>query len=272
MKKAADLVKAIGYNKGMKAPQPGLNSIYDALLSALPPAEIVQVEVGLFWTAVVAEVNGVRKCGLAATLQNPEYEYSRLPVVNHAGKLETLPVHTLAELVRSESFTEAAIGMAAINALLPLPTQAEELSAEEYIARQGSQSDVALVGHFPFVADLRSKVRNLWVLELDPQEGDLPASQAPQVIPQASILAITATTLINHTFDGLFALRRSGAKVLLLGPSTPLAQPLFDQGVHVLSGTVVDDIPAVLALLRQGATFRQMRKAGVRLITLAGSS
>ncbi len=75
-------------------------------------------------------------------------------------------------------------------------------------------------------------------------------------------------TLLNHTFDGLLALRRPDAPVMLLGPSTPLAPLLFDRGVDLLSGSVVEDIDAVLRGVSQGANFRQLHRLGVRLVTM----
>lgn len=138
----------------------------------------------------------------------------------------------------------------------------------DYILRQGAQSQVAMIGHFPFSEHLKPRVKKLWVLELNPQQGDLPASAAPEVIPQADILAITATTLINHTFDGILRLRKPGARVLLLGPSTPLTPILGEVGVNVLSGSMIDDTESVVTLVRQAATFRQIHPHGVRLVTM----
>ncbi len=224
--------------------------------------------IGLFWTAVVAEVDGSPRCGLAATMSNAEFEHARQPAVEDPGHLEQHSALELANLVFSASHTEAALGLAAINAMLPRIENAVDLPAEDYIARQGAQSRVAVIGHFPFVTRLRDQVKELWVLELNPKEGDHPASAAPEIIPQADILAITATTLINHTFEGIFKLRKPSCKVLLLGPSTPLSPILFDHGIDVLSGTIVEEPDAVLPLVRQGATFRQIRKQGVRLVTL----
>ena len=106
------------------------------------------------------------------------------------------------------------------------------------------------------------------MLELQPRPGDLPASAAAEVVPEADVLAITATTLINRTFDGLMTLRRPDALVMLLGPSTPLTPLLFDYGVHLLSGAIVEDVDAVLMAVSQGAGFRQIHRAGVRLVTL----
>lgn len=191
--------------------------------------------------------------------------------MREAGRLSERSGRDLAELLRSDSLLERAIGMAALNALLPLPDQAAcgELNAEEVIAQRGAGKAVALIGHFPFVPRLRERVGRLSVLELRPHGDDLPASAAPEVIPQADVLAITGTTLINGTFAGLMALRRPDALVLVLGPTTPLSPILFDYGIHLVSGAVVENIPAVLRAVSQGANFRQVHQAGVRLVTLA---
>ena len=56
--------------------------------------------------------------------------------------------------------------------------------------------------------------------------------------------------------------------VLVLGPSTPLSPLLFEYGVHLLSGSVVEDIEAVLQAVSQGANFRQVHQYGVHLVTM----
>jgi uncharacterized protein (DUF4213/DUF364 family) len=159
--------------------------------------------------------------------------------------------------------------MATINALLPLHEESwVDLNAQEVIAEHGAHKHVALVGHFPFVPRLRERVGQLSVLELQPQGDDFPADMAPAVIPRADVVAITSLTLMNHTFEGLARLCRSEALVLLLGPTTPLSPILFDYGVHILSGSVVTDVDSVLNCIAQGGNFRQVRRAGVRLVTM----
>jgi uncharacterized protein (DUF4213/DUF364 family) len=85
------------------------------------------------------------------------------------------------------------------------------------------------------------------------------------LIPQADIVAITSSALINHTLDGLLSLCPQQATVMLLGPSTPLSPILFDFGANIISGTRVVDENAVLRTVGQGAAFRQVE--GVRLLT-----
>ncbi|MEJ2746328.1 MAG: DUF364 domain-containing protein, partial [Anaerolineae bacterium] len=120
----------------------------------------------------------------------------------------------------------------------------------------------------PFIANVRERVGQLFVLEKNPGPGEYPAEAAGELVPQADVLAITSMTLLNGTLDGLLALRRPEARVLLLGPSTPLHPLLFDYGVEMLSGAVVTAVHPVLHLIRQGAVFRQVRKGGVRLVTM----
>jgi len=246
-------------------------SITDELLAALPgDAAVREVRVGAFWTAVVVEREGQRRCGLASTLRDENHHHSGSHPVRDAGWLTERSALELAGLIHSDSLLEASIGMATINGLLEVNEAAcVELNAEEVIRERGRGKQVVIVGHFPFIKRLRPALGQLWVLELHPGPGDLPAEAASQVIPQADVVAITSTTLINRTFEGLITLCRPDAYVLLLGPSTPLSPVLFDHGVHLLSGTLVDDVDTVLRLVSQGASFRQIHRHGVRLVTMA---
>ncbi len=243
--------------------------IIDELLATLPDSPVLDLRVGVFWTAVVVNVGGQQRCGLASTLRRGGHHHGAGPEVPEAGQLLEYSARALAELARSTSPMEASIGMAAVNALLPrLEGQWTEVNAEAIIAEWGAGKRVAIVGHFPFVARLRQQVGQLWVLEYEPQGEDLPAGAASEIIPQADVVAITGTTLTNHTFDDLIALCRPQAMVLVLGPSTPLSPVLFDHGVDLLSGAVVENVESTLRAVSQGATFRQVHRYGVRLVTM----
>jgi len=238
------------------------------LVESLNDARLLDIRVGLHWTAVVAEVAGARQCGLASIFSGGQH--ASQPEVPEAGRLEQISAKEMARWLFDGSATRRSLGIAALNALLPRPTHnLEEVNAEEMIARYGTGKTVALVGHFPFVDRLRSQVGQLHVLELNPQPGDIPASAAPEYIPQADVVAITGVTLINQTFQDLLDLCSPQAFVLVLGPSTPLHPALFELGVDLLSGSIVTDIEPVLKVLSQGGNFRQIHKAGVRLVTIA---
>jgi uncharacterized protein (DUF4213/DUF364 family) len=157
--------------------------------------------------------------------------------------------------------------MAAINSLLDVDeARCLELNAGDLLIERGRGKKVALVGHFPFVPALRAGAGRLWVLELRPHPGDVIATEAAAILPQADIVAITGSAFINHTIEDLLGLCRPKSVVMVLGPTTPLSPVLFDHGVHVISGTRVVDPELALRCLSEGATFRQMK--GVRLLTM----
>jgi uncharacterized protein (DUF4213/DUF364 family) len=159
--------------------------------------------------------------------------------------------------------------MAAFNALSEVDEAfCTEINAEEVILERGVGRRVAIVGHFPFVERVRQTVAECWVVEMHPRPGDVPAGRADEVLPQADVVALTGTSIINHTFDDLMGLCRPDAFVLLLGPSAPLSPVLFEAGVDGVSGTRVVDPERVLRSVGQGATFRQIKRAGgLRLLT-----
>ena len=252
-------------------------SIIDDLLAALPLSSslvgggkgeaVREVRIGAFWTAVVLEDG---RCGLASALRDDDHHHHGQHPVRGAGHLHKRSARELAELAHSDSLLEASIGLAAINALLDVDEDAcVELNAEQVILDYGTGKGVVVVGHFPFIPRVREAARHLWVLEKRPGEGDLPAEAAPDVIPQADVVAITGTSLINHAFEKLMGLCRPEAFVLVLGPTTPLSPILFDHGADVISGTLVADSGTVLRYVSQGASFRQIKRSnGVRLLTL----
>jgi uncharacterized protein (DUF4213/DUF364 family) len=238
------------------------------ILSDLPDGDVVDVRIGLHWTAVVMEVDGKLRCGLSSTLESP-HEHGGDPQVPQASQLATHTGRVLAELALEEDRpTLASVGVAAINALLPPPESFSEVNAEHVLADYGSEKRVAIVGHFPFIHRLRERAAKLIVLERDPRKGDLSAEAASQVIPQSDVVAITGMTLANHTLEGLLRLCKSEALVMVLGPSTPFSSVLYEYGVDLLSGSIVVEIEPVLNALSQGANFRQVHRAGVRLVTV----
>ena len=240
-------------------------SIIDKLLTELKAdTPVRQVLMGAFWTAVVLDTEPPR-CGLASTLR-AETHHEGMPVPQ-AGYLLEHSGRERAEWLRSPRTLEASIGMAAFNALLDVNEVAcTRVNAEDVILQEGAGNRVAIVGHFPFVEQVRKAAGTCWVLELHPRDGDLSARSANEVLPQADVVALTGTSLINHTFDDLISLCRPGAFVILLGASAPLSSILFEHGVNAISGTRVVDVPSVTQAVSQGATFRQI--PGKRLLTM----
>lgn len=249
----------------MSGPGVGSGSIIQDLLATLPAGEIPvrDVRVGPFWTIVWTG----RGAGLASTQRDAHTPHG-LSLIRWAGDLLDHDALELAECLRSKSPMEAALGMATVNALLEVDESAvTDRNAATEIMLRGEGKRVVVVGHFPFIPKVRKAVGHLDVLELDPGPDELPPRAAADVIPQADVVAITGTSLVNKTFDKLIHYCRPDAFVLLLGPTSPLSPVLFDYGVDLIAGTRVIDPPTALVVAGQGAIFRQMR--GVRLVTMS---
>ena len=241
-----------------------MNTTEALLESVQTDVPVRKVVVGSFWTMVVLDKDPPG-CGLASTLRPLAHPGG--PPVPCAGRLLEHGGLELAALLRSSSTLEASIGMAAFNALLDVNEGiCTEANAREVILKRGAGRRVAIVGHFPFVERVRQVAAECWVLELHPRPGDLPAERAAEVLSQADVVALTGTSLINHTFDELIRLCHPDAFVVLLGGSAPLAPVLFDRGVDAVAGTRVVDVPVALKAVAQGATFRQI--PGKRLLMM----
>ena len=235
-------------------------NIIDTLIEQLPAdVPVRSVLVGVHWTVVCS-----RHCGMASTLVSAHSHGASQ--VREAGNLLTKSARKLAELARSDELIETSIGLAAINSLLEVDeSRAAEVNASDVLTSRGRGKNVALVGHFPFIPQLRQSAENLWVIEQHPAENEYPAEAASDLLPRADVVALTASALVNHTLDDLLALCPSKATVMVLGPSTPLSPVLFDRGATIISGTRVVDEAAVLRTVGQGAVFRQVK--GVKLLT-----
>jgi uncharacterized protein (DUF4213/DUF364 family) len=249
-------------------------ALLDDLLGRLEQGRILKVLVGLHWTAVLAEREGKRHCGLSSTLTSA-HEHHGATDVPAAGALVAIPAHELAAFANDISRPiQASIGVAAINALLPKMKGDKyiEANAEHVIAKHGKDKTVAIVGDFPFMARLRSQVKELFVIDHHPREGILPPETAPDILPGADFVAITGMAFVNHSLEALLSLCADDALVMVLGPSTPLSPILFEYGVDIISGSQVVRIDPVLEAISQGANFRQVHRAGVRLVTAEKSA
>lgn len=232
------------------------------LLAAIPsePVPVRDVLIGVHWTLVCS-----KHCGLGSTLVNsgPHGHWKMRDVGGLLGR----SAQELAGWVESDNLLEASVGMAALNSLLDVEeAKLKDVNASEVIARESLGKNLAVIGHFPFASKMKGIASNLWVIEKDPHGDDFPESAAREYVPRADVVAITATAFINHTMEALLGLCRPDALVMILGPSTPLAPMLFDQGVTYLSGSRVIDEDAARRTIQQGASFPQVQ--GVRVVTM----
>ena len=251
----------------MNSKNPESNPVIESILTAVglvPAATTLDVRIGPFWSVV----NTTAGAGMASTLRSQSHVHGTVAIIDAGSLLERTPVE-LAGLLRSESAPEAAVGLAAANALLGASVHG--LSDDKALAvleQRSAGRRVAMIGRFPFADRLREICAQLWVFErgLDRRQEDFGEEAMEQLLPQADVVAVTATTLLNRTLPGVLACVRPDAFLMMLGPSTPLTPVLFDFGFDILCGTLIDDPSTVLKAAGEGAVTSQI--TGVRRVSL----
>jgi uncharacterized protein (DUF4213/DUF364 family) len=227
-------------------------------------APVREVRRGIFWTAVVST-----NCGLASTMMREscvdENGETLLP-----SSLTDMTAIDLARLAPSANISNASLGLAAINSLIEIEeSQCTELNAGQLLLDRGTNRNVSVIGHFPFTEELQKVTKNLWVIEKWQRPGDYPEGDAGKYLPRSDVIAISSTTLINHTLPDLLRLCPRNSLRVLLGPTTPMTKVLFDYGIDIISGSKVTDSKRALQYIGEGANFRQLKRTGaIRLITM----
>jgi hypothetical protein len=217
--------------------------------------EVRRVVIGLHWIVVQS-----RYLGMAHTFRSPSY-----PEVEDAGRLAGQSALAVAGRLLSWNPLEASLGLAALNSMIG--PRGNDCDLNQQILELSRGRTVVVVGRFPFTEDVRRAARTTHCLELDPQPGELPAAAAEAVIPDADLVLITATALINKTMPRLLELSRNG-RCIVLGPSTPMNEVLLDHGAQILEGVRLTDADALTACIGQGVKkFRRL--LGIQPITLA---
>lgn len=210
--------------------------------------KIKDIRVGVSWTGVHGKYGGVAKTyGIPVVHGNYTYDM---------GNLTNKTALELAEYARSWNLVEASIGMAAINSMIK-PRGKKDINAQDLILEEGKNKKITMVGKFPKIDEIRSVARELWVLEsdptlLNPKEGIITESAAEYVIPGSDIIVITGSTIINKAMERYLKLAiHEDAYTIILGPSTPMSDVLFDYGANMLAGVEIVDPEAILRKISQ---------------------
>ena len=146
----------------------------------------------------------------------------------------------------------------------PHPEAELRLGIDAFDATEILQGDnVVVVGAFvPFLRELKRRHQPFLVLEQDPatlKADELPffrpAEQAGTVVPQADVLLITGTTLINDTLEELLRLAKPTARVTMVGPTVSLLPDAFlRRGADILGTVRITAPDAFLEMLAEGGS------------------
>ena len=233
--------------------------VIDTLLSDVPlGGQVSDVYVGINWVLSVVQYNdGTRGAGVAGAPRAlaPQADF---PVGHYVLKQDA---QTVIRFLLSDDESAASVGLATLNALNQRQGLAlGDVDGADWLSAQCINRRIAFVGRFPFIdAEIRPFARHVWVFEQAPQGDELSAAQMATVLPQADVVAITSSSIINHSIDSIFAHLVPHSTIALLGPSTPLSAALFAKGVDALFGVWVADVEQVIASVSAGDGFQKMR-------------
>ena len=234
--------------------------LYDCLIEPIPD----DVKVNDYFSGTYCTMVTAGSClGTAAT--NP-----LCTVKSREKDVKDMSWKEAAGLIKSWNFTEASIGAAAINAYynqyeslkrLDKAGQIAMLSSEDtFLAHKTDfkEKKVATIGHFCYAEEFLKEAGTCVILERNPGENDYPDTACEFLLEEMDYVFITGFTLINKTLPRLLNLARN-AKIILVGPSIPLAPKLFEFGVSELAGTLVRD-----RILLEGLVKNEEKKAVIR--------
>jgi uncharacterized protein (DUF4213/DUF364 family) len=249
-----------------------LAAIPKILGAGLEDITIERAVIGLFFTGVKLN-NGIAGACATPIKTIPEAVCcpSSAMAMPFPGKLHGRPAFDLAQEAVGENGIRRAIGIAAMNALAdtcwsrrPHPETELRLGIDAFDATDIRPGDkVVVVGAFvPFLRELKRRHQPYLVLEQDRdtlKADELPffrpAEQASIVVPEADVLLITGTTLINDTLEELLALAQPSARVTMVGPTVSLLpDALLSRGADILGTVRVTAPDAFLDMLAEGGS------------------
>lgn len=241
-------------------------------LDDLDEIRIERVVIGLFFTGVKLSTG---HAGSAATPIKEVPEAVCCPssamAMPFPGKLKGRKAADLMQEAVESTGIRRALGIAVLNALAEAaaergggPGARLLVDTDAFDAAEVRPDEkVVVVGAFaPFLRALRKLGAEHLVLEKDSgtlKPAELPffreAGLAPEIVPQADVLLITGTTLINDTLDALLAMAKPEARVVVVGPTvTMVPDAFFRRGCDILGGVEIIDPDAFLDTLAEGGS------------------
>lgn len=236
-------------------PSPTAARIVARLAEAAAGARVADVRIGLGYTAVLLTDGSA---GVAYTSR--DLARGGCSVFDGRRPLAGRPALDLLGLLESSDAIEAAVGLGCANALgnRDGPDLVDGDVLDELDV--GPDDDVGMVGEFgPLLEPLRSRAKSLTVFERVDCEGEglRPADEAHERLGRCQVALITATSIVNHTVDGLLDAAAGCRAVALVGASTPLLPDAFGGRVTALSGILIQDAAAILQIVSEGGGMRQ---------------
>lgn len=228
-----------------------LKRLYDQLEMSAKDCRVADLRIGLGYAGVKLDNEAT---GIAAVLfDSLPHGCTVLPAAgNYAG---SSAADILKYLVEGKNPLEFSLGLACANALVKSSLDSgDNKEATTYLNLKPAEK-VAMVGLFsPLVERIRATGAVLTIIEKNPQRLELLSPEDKQkALKECAVAIITATTLLNNTFEETIGLLGKPRSVALLGPSTPLEPEIFHETpVTHLGGVTVKDSAKVLQVISEG--------------------
>jgi uncharacterized protein (DUF4213/DUF364 family) len=229
-----------------------LTELYERIIPKASKRKVIDLRIGLGYIGVRLDNDAT---GIAAVLLGVlPHGCTVLPA---AGSFAGSPAADLLKyLVTGKNSLEIAIGMATANALIvpPSPDTVDDREATTYLHLQKG-AKVVMVGLFaPLVARIRATGAELTIIERNPARMEiLGDTKQKDALKSCDVAIITATTLLNSTFEETINNLDTPRAVLLMGPSTPLLPSIFgNTPVTHLGGAIVADSARVMQIISEG--------------------
>ena len=226
-----------------------MSSVTELLLSHVEPITVKQIIVGLNWTLV----HGKHGCGVA---QTPARDQPNCRPISNAGQLSDLNLKELSSLVKSKNKNEVAIGIAAINAFYNrLDLEVDDGNGLDVFIEKTSK--LASIGRFP---GLTKRYPSIKIIERNPKKGEFGEQDAKSILLASDQCFITASTLVNGSAENLIRYARH-ARIVMVGPGTPLCRELFSIGIDILSGLIIHDPKRASQIILEGGAVRELKSS-----------
>lgn len=188
-----------------------------------------------------------------------------------SGKLAGRSVKAYLEDIFGDNILKKTLGIAVLNALSAscwnrMPNKGYEIQsgkdAFDDIEIQSEIKAVVVGALVPIIRKLMATQSDFHILEMDAatlKEKELPyfakASRALEFVPDADLLVITGTTVLNDTLPGLLAMAKPGAQIIVTGPTASmLPDAFFSRGVTTLGGIMVTKPDELLDIISEGGS------------------
>ncbi len=219
---------------------------------------IADIRIGLGYTAVLLDDG---RCGLAWTGTGGKKTCCSL--MEDAGFFIGKSAAELIHFYPSNNPLKASVGLATINSLANYEKTGKKEGDILGCLNLKPDDRVGIIGDFkPLVKEMEKITENIFIFEKNFSDSKyfVAETEISKLLPDCSVVLITATSLVNKTFELLIELIKNVPSCAMLGPSTPLVPAFFsDKNIRILSGVEVIDTDRVLNIVSQAGGMKSFK-------------